>query len=142
MDDYGAVQDIPYTETFVIESPPGIPLIAQKRQKIPGMLRMGLHSWIVVFSGFGKVIRTVTILVDVHGVEIGRTLGGNIGQSKDFGFYQNTSIGSIVKFYKSAYLRGGGTTLDPGDCLRAVILKQLDERKARSWRLICLLHHC
>ena len=57
---------------------------------------------IVVFFGFRKRLRAVSIFMNVHGIEIRRTGSLDIWKSEKFVFYQNASVGSIVKFDETA----------------------------------------
>lgn len=133
MDDHRAAQNILYTEPFVIKCAPGIALVAQQRQQVSDVLRVRLHGGIVMLPGFGKAVGAVAVLVDVQGIKVCGSLDSQVGQAENLRLHQDATVWSIIEFNEPAYLRIGRTAPYPRDCLGTVILKQLDEGKARCW---------
>lgn len=91
-----------YSKTFVIKGRPGVPLIAKKRKQIACMIRVERSLWIVMFPCILEVARTVAKIVDMEGIEVTGSFFGNIGQSKNFRFYQYAAVRGGIKFYKAA----------------------------------------
>ena len=74
------------------------------------MVRMRLAGWIVVVPCFGEVIRTVTVLVDVHSIKVCGAGYLFVWQIEDFGFHQYATVRSLVEFYQPLRL---GAALPP-----------------------------
>ena len=53
------------------------------------------------------------MLMDMHGIEIGRILFVNIGQAEDFRFRQDTAVWGVIKFNQAAQLRIGTVSGHP-----------------------------
>jgi len=104
VDDNRSPDDVLYKETFIIKDLIGVALIAQKRRKISGMLGMRSVPGIVMIAGLIKRRRAVSIFMDMNAVKITGALCADVGESKDFGFYENAPIGSLIKFYRACEL--------------------------------------
>ena len=137
MDDDGTIQDIFNAEAFVIESGPGISLICEQRYQVSCVLRVHGHGWIIMVSGIHEIVGTVTKLVDVHSIEVGRSSGSDIGKSKNFCFNQYTAIRGVVEFDQSADGRGCSTSADPCHGAWLILRKQMDKSHTRGW-LLCV----
>lgn len=131
VDDYRAVDQVAGMEAFVVESAPGVALVSQKRDQISGMIRVKVHSGIVVCSGPGKLPGTIAGLMDMHGIIICRTGHVDIGKAKDLRFHQGSSVRRIIEFYQAADLRGLASAADPGCGLRAILFQDLDKGETR-----------
>ena len=102
MDHNRTPKNIGNGKAFIVKGFPRISLVAQNREKISGVIGVKPVLGIVVFSGFRKRLRAVSIFMNVHSIEIRRTRSLDIWKPEKFGFYQNASIGSIIKFDESA----------------------------------------
>ncbi len=102
MDNDGFAYNFFYSKTFVIKSRPGVPLIPKKREQIACMVRVGRSFWIVMFPCILKAAGTIAKIVDMKGVEVTCPFFGNIGQSKNFRFYQYAAVRGGIKLYKAA----------------------------------------
>ena len=102
MDDDGLPDNVVDGETLIVKRCPRIALVSQQRNHIPCVFRVESICRIEVAAGFFKGTGAVAVLMDMHSIEIGRTLGGNIRKPEYFRLYQDTVIGGDVKFDESA----------------------------------------
>ena len=70
VNNYRSADNVVCGEALVIEGKPGITFVSKKGKQVACMVRMRLAGWIVVVPCFGEVIRTVTVLVDVHSIKV------------------------------------------------------------------------
>lgn len=105
MDYDRTVEDIPDPEALVIKSAPGIALIAEKREQVTGMLRMGGGIGIVMVAGSGKIFRAIPIFMNMKCIEAGASGNRNSREIEDFGFDQDSAVGGLIEFHQSADLR-------------------------------------
>ena len=113
MYDKGPPKNVFDKETFVIKYSICITLVAQQGRQIPGMLRMGHVSRIVVTAGLIKGPGAVSVLVNMHTVKVGGSWSVNIGKPEDLGLYENSAVSGLVKFYRACKPGIRSTALDP-----------------------------
>ena len=89
-------------KAFVVKGRPGIALVSEQGNHVAGMFRMDGVGRIEMTAGFFERAGAVSVLVDMHSVEIGRILRGNIGKSEYFRFYEDSFVGGAVKLDESA----------------------------------------
>lgn len=102
MDDDGFSYDIFDGETLVVKGRPGITLVSEQGNHVAGMFRVESVGRVKMAAGFFKRTGAVAVLVDVHGIKIGRILRGNIGKPEYFRFYKDAFIRGTVKLDKAA----------------------------------------
>lgn len=102
MNDDGFSYDILDCKAFVVKGRPGIALVSEQGNHVAGVLRMDGVGRIEMTAGFFERAGAVSVLVDMHSVEIGRILRGNIGKAEYFRFYENSFVGCAVKLDESA----------------------------------------
>ena len=102
MDDDGLSYDLFDRKAFVVKSRPGIALVPKQRNHITGVFRMEGIGWVEMASGFFEGAGTVSVLMNMHSIEIGRILRGNIGKAEYFRFDKDSFVRCTVKFYESA----------------------------------------
>lgn len=102
MNNYGLSDNIVDRKAFIIESRPGITLIAKQGYHVARVIRVEGIGGIEVAAGFFKGTGAISVLMDVHSVEIGGTQRGNVGKPEYFRFHKNTFIGCTVKFNEAA----------------------------------------
>lgn len=135
VNDYGSSENGIDEEPFVIKHLICIALIAQKRGKVSGMLRMGHVVGIVMISGLVKRYGTVPVFMNMHTIEIAGTLYMDIGKPEDFGFHQDSAVRGLIKFYRSCKLGLGSIPLDPCDSGRRRMGQEILKMRSRC-RLI------
>ena len=99
------------------------------------MLGMRPGIWIVMVAGSGKIFRTITVFMNVEGIETSASGIRNSRKVEDLGFNKDSAVGGLIEFYQSADLRISRTTLKPGNGLRAILLEKMDkgETGSRMW---------
>lgn len=70
VDDDGFSDDLTNGKAFVIKSKPGVALVSEQRNHVPGMIRVFLIRWIVVSSGCRKRRHAFAGFVDMESIEI------------------------------------------------------------------------
>lgn len=135
VNDHRSSEDGIDEEPFVIKHLICIALIAQKRGKVSGMLRMGHVVGIVMISGLVKRYAAVPVFMNMHTVEIAGTLYMDIGKPEDFGFYKDSAVRGLIKFYRSCKLGLGSIPLDPCDSGRRRMGQEILKMRSRC-RLI------
>ena len=135
VNDHRSSEDGIDEEPFVIKHLICIALIAQKRGKVSGMLRMGHVVGIVMISGLVKRYAAVPVFMNMHTVEIAGTLYMDIGKPEDFGCYQDSAVRGLIKFYRSCKLGLGSIPLDPCDSGRRRMGQEILKMRSRC-RLI------
>ena len=121
VDDDRTVEDIFDLETFVIKSAPGVALVAKEREQIAGMPGMGIAVRIVVAACLGEVLGTVTMFMDMKGIETGPSGDRDVGQIEYFRFNQDSAIGRGIEFDQAADLRIIRAALEPGKDRKSVV---------------------
>lgn len=86
----------------VIKYHPGISVAGQKWWKITAVKRMFLRGWIVVHARLVKRWRTVSIIMNMHTKETGRSWFVLIRKLKGFYLYKRPSGRNVVERGKSA----------------------------------------
>ncbi len=102
MNDDGFSYNILDCKAFVVKGRPDIALVSEQGNHVAGMFRMDGVGRIEMTAGFFERAGAVSVLVDMHSVEIGRILRGNIGKSEYFRFYEDSFVGGAVKLDESA----------------------------------------
>lgn len=102
MDDDGFPNDIFDGKPFVIKSRPSVALVSKQGDQVAGVFRVEGIGRIEMAAGFFEGAGAVSVLMDMHSVEIGRILRGNIGKAEYFRFYENSFVGRAVELDESA----------------------------------------
>lgn len=127
MYDDGSSDDFLNRKSFIIEDAVGIPLIAQKRRHVAGVIRMLCVLGVVVHAGMVKGVVAIPCFVYVHGIEAAGTGKVDIRKIENLGFYQYAAIGGMIKFDQTIKLGIIFIAVDPGDCTRMIVEKKLLE---------------
>lgn len=73
-------------------------------------------------TGLVKGQTAVTVFVDMKSVKIYGAGGGDVGETENFGFHQNTAVAGRIKFYGTGKPGMRLISADPGDGVRGVVL--------------------
>lgn len=102
---------------------------------IPGVLGMWNILRIIMLTGFGKVLRAISRLMNVHGIECRGARVGTVWQPEKFRLHESAAVWGIIKFYEAADVGIGVSA--PHPCLRLglIVGKLVNECEAGSWLL-------
>ncbi len=127
MDDHRAPEDVRNFKGFVIKNDVGIALVPHQWRHIAGVHGMGRTGGIIVSAGLVEGQTAVAVFVDMKSVKIYGTGGGDVGETENFGFHQNTAVAGRIKFYRAGKPGMRLIPADPGDGIRGVSLQDTDK---------------
>ena len=122
MDDHRAPEDVRNFKGFIVKDGVGVALVPHQRRHVTGVHGVGCPGRVIVSAGLVKWQTAVTVFVDMKSVKIYGTWGGDVRETENFGFHQNTAVAGRIKFYGTGQPGMRLVPADPGDGIRGVVL--------------------